>query len=331
MKQILLHHLADERTRCIMGVVRLAYCAALLLALALQVIGCGGWSMNAKIVGEDKDGIPDVTVEVKTGSKVVASKRTDKMGFVRVDDLDRHGKYKVFLSKKTGDIDTIRPDVKDYNLDAMSDRQLTPPITIPVVELAGIKGRVLGIVKEEQKEPAGGVLVELERELGSGSGKKRENFTDTRPDGSFNFLGITKDGDYRLVISGKNYYGKICPSDGFHGLKVGDVWDAGEILLDPIPEIGAGNAPGFLFSIELKFQADLDSGVISEDLRREFSIQTQPIKLSEDAGVITIEPDSEWQITSGLHRYSVRKEENKLRIYRVWLPTEIGESATPKK
>ena len=71
-----------------------------------------------------------------------------------------------------------------------------------------------------------------------------------------------------------------------------------------------------LFSAELEFQGDLDSGVISEDLQREF--KDNGVALSGDVTISNksvIWKGKRWLITDNRGRYWVNKEEGKLNIY----------------
>jgi len=70
-----------------------------------------------------------------------------------------------------------------------------------------------------------------------------------------------------------------------------------------------------LFSVDSKFQGDLDSSSIPKDLRQEFD--NNKISLSDNPTVSIKEKDSRWLITDEDNRqeYTVRKEENKLNIY----------------
>ena len=57
-----------------------------------------------------------------------------------------------------------------------------------------------------------------------------------------------------------------------------------------------------LFSVDSKFQSDLDSNNISEELRRKF--ENNEISLSPSATV----SDNSWQITDEDKRYIIRKD-----------------------
>ena len=75
---------------------------------------------------------------------------------------------------------------------------------------------------------------------------------------------------------------------------------------------------GLLLSTDLVFQNELDSGIISNNLRESF--KSKKIKLSEKATISVEEAGSRWLITDSgrFHRekkYSVRREEDKLGIY----------------
>jgi len=66
------------------------------------------------------------------------------------------------------------------------------------------------------------------------------------------------------------------------------------------------------FSIDAKFQSDLDSNNISEELRQE--LENNRLSLSHNAR-ISVE-GSRWLIIDGKKRYTVRKEGDELNIYR---------------
>lgn len=67
-------------------------------------------------------------------------------------------------------------------------------------------------------------------------------------------------------------------------------------------------SPLSLFETDSKFQSDLDSGNISEELRQEF--ESHGTSLSDSASV----SDNLWHITDGDKRYIIRKKEGKLSI-----------------
>jgi len=69
----------------------------------------------------------------------------------------------------------------------------------------------------------------------------------------------------------------------------------------------------FLFSIKLEFQANLDKGIISEELRQEFEENGFP--LSQHVTISVEEPGSTWLIINELKEYLVRKKELSLNIY----------------
>jgi len=72
----------------------------------------------------------------------------------------------------------------------------------------------------------------------------------------------------------------------------------------------------FLFNVDLVFQIDLDSGCISEELRKEFD-KDKKNSLSENITVSIAEKDSKWLITDRGNKkiYSIRKDEYSLGIY----------------
>lgn len=71
----------------------------------------------------------------------------------------------------------------------------------------------------------------------------------------------------------------------------------------------------FLFDVDLVFQIDLDSGCISEELRKEFDKDKN--SLSENITVSIAEKDGKWLITDKGNKkiYSIRKDEYSLCIY----------------
>jgi len=69
----------------------------------------------------------------------------------------------------------------------------------------------------------------------------------------------------------------------------------------------------FLFSVKLEFQANLDNGIISEELRQEFEENEFP--LSQHVTISVEEPGSTWLIINELKEYLVRKKELSLNIY----------------
>ena len=71
-----------------------------------------------------------------------------------------------------------------------------------------------------------------------------------------------------------------------------------------------------LFSTELEFQSDLDSGVVSEALRREF--KDNGVSLSANVSISNksiIWKGNRWLITDNRGRYWVKKEKDELNIY----------------
>ena len=82
-----------------------------------------------------------------------------------------------------------------------------------------------------------------------------------------------------------------------------------EISLRVIPE----RVEGYMFSIDLGIQDDLDSSIISEGLRQEF--ENNGVSLSSDANVQIEKSGTKWLITDEGKEYPIRIEENKLNIY----------------
>jgi len=237
-----------------MRIIQLVYIAFLIF----QLIGCGGQAMIATVVDRDSgEGIPNVSIEVKNNlGKVVAKQQTNGNGVFSVDGLDKHGTYKVSFSK-----DTIIPDEKEYTLDRIPKNEIKA-LKIQLGQVAGIKGRIMGAVKPEPTEtnpesdksennaqdkkdiqtvPVPGAAVYLiVRWLNTE--RTMEPFTaSTNPDGFFEIPRITKDGEYRLTIFERNYIEKSCPLVGFRKLKPGEIWDVGEIVLDPVILVDPGD------------------------------------------------------------------------------------------
>ena len=72
-------------------------------------------------------------------------------------------------------------------------------------------------------------------------------------------------------------------------------------------------ATGFLFSVDMEFQSDLDNGAISDGLRGEF--EKNRIKLSDSASVSKDgTEEARWSITDGDKTYNIKKEEDKLEV-----------------
>ncbi len=88
-----------------------------------------------------------------------------------------------------------------------------------------------------------------------------------------------------------------------------------EINLHVVPE----HLEYLVMSIDQGFESELDNGTISEELSQEF--EKNKVSLSPDVTVMIKKPDSEWLITNGNKKYSVKKEKSQLNIYR---ETEFG-------
>ena len=71
-------------------------------------------------------------------------------------------------------------------------------------------------------------------------------------------------------------------------------------------------ATGFLFSVGMEFQSDLDNGAVSEDLRKEF--EKNGIALSDTVSVSKDESDAGWSITDGEKIYIIEKKEDELDV-----------------
>lgn len=69
----------------------------------------------------------------------------------------------------------------------------------------------------------------------------------------------------------------------------------------------------FLLSVKMETR-DLNNDTILESLRQEF--EYNKISLSDDVSVSVKETDAEWLITDGRDAYSVRKQEDRLNIYK---------------
>jgi hypothetical protein len=73
----------------------------------------------------------------------------------------------------------------------------------------------------------------------------------------------------------------------------------------------------FLFSVDLKFQRDLDHAIILESLRREF--ENKGKSLSKNAHIFIDEPGNRWRITAtGGDWYLIGRDGNRLNIYLRW-------------
>ncbi|MBC8459219.1 MAG: T9SS type A sorting domain-containing protein [Deltaproteobacteria bacterium] len=86
-----------------------------------------------------------------------------------------------------------------------------------------------------------------------------------------------------------------------------------ETAIDYMTHPWTCSAAKFLFSVDLKFQSDLDNDIVSEDLRQEF--ENNGISLSDNITVSIEEKGSRWLIIDKNKVYPVRKEESKLNIY----------------
>lgn len=75
---------------------------------------------------------------------------------------------------------------------------------------------------------------------------------------------------------------------------------------------GRVEATGFLFSVGIEFQSDLDNETISEDLRKEF--EKNGIALSDSVTVSKNESDAGWSITDGDKIYIIEKKDDKLDV-----------------
>jgi signal peptidase I len=75
----------------------------------------------------------------------------------------------------------------------------------------------------------------------------------------------------------------------------------------------AGPRKTLLFSLRLRYQRDLDQGVVSQDLRQEF--EENGTELSEQATLAVQHPGDSWLIADQWKRYSISREETRLNVY----------------
>jgi hypothetical protein len=78
-----------------------------------------------------------------------------------------------------------------------------------------------------------------------------------------------------------------------------------------------------LFTLGQQYQDDLDRGVISADLRREFDAHEVP--LSDGASVAIEEQGSEWSITDQTAMYRIRKEADSLEVLQRFILADVVE------
>jgi len=105
------------------------------------------------------------------------------------------------------------------------------------------------------------------------------------------------------------------------GLIIGLVFGRSVISLMERPYNDA--TANFLFSAELKFQSDLDNGIMSQGLQQEF--KGNGVALSPDVSVKQkryLFGSKRWLITDGKGRYSVKSEKGKLNVYEL-IPLQI--------
>ena len=108
-------------------------------------------------------------------------------------------------------------------------------------------------------------------------------------------------------------------------------WYVAQIMNSPmVAVLGHLATDWLLFSIELKFQNDLDNRFISESLQQEF--KKNGISLSQDANISVDQRSTGWLIISNKQIYAIRREEDKLNIYSLYpvfgRPSEIGQIYT---
>jgi hypothetical protein len=99
------------------------------------------------------------------------------------------------------------------------------------------------------------------------------------------------------------------------GKSIGFVANPDDVI---IRAIAGQNVPAMLvkqslFSIELEFESDLNSRIISKELRQKF--EEKQISLSEHITVSVEQPDSAWVVRDDWNEYFVRKEEGRLNIH----------------
>ncbi|MGH7597046.1 MAG: hypothetical protein ACREOI_11885, partial [bacterium] len=86
--------------------------------------------------------------------------------------------------------------------------------------------------------------------------------------------------------------------------------------------------PVLLFSMELRFHTELDTGSITEEVREEF--ERYGFTLVPGATIFVQAPGSEWVITNSAQVYAVRNEESKLKVYDVAnAAPKLGFGASP--
>jgi dipeptidyl aminopeptidase/acylaminoacyl peptidase len=82
-----------------------------------------------------------------------------------------------------------------------------------------------------------------------------------------------------------------------------------EIYVSRIDELD----PRRLFTIDVKFESDLDEGKLSDELRKRF--KANEISLSNSAVVVIKETTRKWSITDTQKGYDIIKQEDKLHIF----------------
>jgi hypothetical protein len=91
-------------------------------------------------------------------------------------------------------------------------------------------------------------------------------------------------------------------------------WYSHPESMDPLFSLSADAWKNqFLFNASLQFQAELDSGLLSEDLKKIFVDNGFP--LPEDAEVANLPATGEWRITAGEQTYAARLENGEVYFY----------------
>jgi regulator of sigma E protease len=83
-----------------------------------------------------------------------------------------------------------------------------------------------------------------------------------------------------------------------------------------------------ILSIGTESQSELDNAILSEGMRKDF--ENNKVQVSQDAIVQVEEPGKKWLIIEGNKKYYVKKEENRLNIYKDTDFGKIGVSAASK-
>lgn len=108
-------------------------------------------------------------------------------------------------------------------------------------------------------------------------------------------------------------------------------WYIAQLMNSPaVAALGYLNTNWLLFSIGFENQSDLNNGIISEDLQRQF--ENNRISLSQEARISTNPKGYEWLITDKQKAYRLRSQESRINIYPDYAvygrPNEIGQIYT---